>query len=335
MSDTPILTRKRPANSALSAWTLRLLLALCLFFSAELVFLTDVQRPLWLWLPVSVGYVALAALMLHIMVIWTVRELFGALVLLGGWSLFASALLNPQIVLERLPVTLVSRGLGVQFLAASLGLALFAALMRSTAGTRWLWAGVAVGVYWGLWGRLYPLLLADLTPPLAPLIRGILAGALVLFLLMARWGVARGAALHPSDLRLGRVSLWAVLGVLVLLMAWRLGVGHLPREGLSLIITLLAFCGVVLWFQKRTQQPTSLLDVWLPFGSGGDFWAILGGGAFVGVGLLVYVGVPPLTPLLELLSLTFGFLGLTWLPTVSAILGIRGYRYHTRTGKTL
>ncbi|MFZ4816413.1 MAG: hypothetical protein ACOYL5_17895, partial [Phototrophicaceae bacterium] len=74
-----------------AVWLMRGLLAACWLFTAEALFWTNVSRPLWIWLPLALGYVAAAGLILDAAVRFRVRDLFGGALLGGLFALVSGA----------------------------------------------------------------------------------------------------------------------------------------------------------------------------------------------------------------------------------------------------
>ncbi len=126
-----------------------------------------------------------------------------------------------------------------------------------------------------------------------------------------------------------------MLLVLTGLFAFQLWRGWITRDALSYIVTLIFFCVMVLWFQKQPQSaslltenaPSMVARAWL-----------VAGALFLLAGAAVYVLLPTPQPdatLLEVITVVFGAFGLGWLPAVCVVLGVRAYRYNSRTGKSL
>src|SRR5262245_44167139 len=143
-----------------SVWLVRLMLVALLMFGSEiLVWVNPPGRTLVDWLLLIPGYVALAAILLDFTVRYRVRDLFGALVLTGIYSLLAALVLNPQYAFLDLPRTFITRVMGAH---ALLGAEMFGLFLALTGGNsrrvrRLLLAGcLIVGLAWGFWVRWWP-----------------------------------------------------------------------------------------------------------------------------------------------------------------------------------
>jgi hypothetical protein len=313
-----------------AAWGLRALLAACLLLTAEVWLWTFPARTPIDWPPLALGYLALAALALDLALRWRARDVFGLLLLAGLLAATQSAALFPQRALADLPLTLVTRTLGAYALAAALALALCLALLRGPRGPRWLLAAAAGGLAWGTWAYGIPALTPDVAPASLSLL--LLAGAAVLALIGAvRWLVARaGAALTAAEVRLGPVGGALALAALVWNLARVYHAGALGTQGALICASLVAYGLLLLWFQRRGSAPTPLAaalppqpPAWLPLGSAAALF--LAGGA---AGYLLSRALS--VNLAGLLALVFTAYGLVWLPTVSLVLGVEGWRRLTR-----
>lgn len=339
--DAPLLKRKAaptPRSDPFSAWLIRLLLAVCLFFSGEVLLWTDTTRPLWGWPLVVIGYIAVAALLLDFIRRFKVYELFGLLVLAGVYAVLAGGLLNPATTLIDLPRTFVTRVMGAQFVAGALGMGLFFWLMRPTRlHPLGLMLTAIGGGLWAVWVRGQNLLVytppaADLSPLLAI---GLAAGSLGFAVALAAW-IMRTP--HDADaLALKPVGAVATLGVLAALTAFWMWRGALDGVGLAYLLTVGLFCVVMLWFQER-RVPGHLLstrDVGAATVNGMIgylfVFVLVAGGVLVGVGWEGGI----LRQVFEAMALVISVMGLVWLPGVSLVLGVRAYRQQARTGKLL
>ncbi len=307
-----------------------LLLAVLLLWGSEVLVWTNPpgREPLD-WPLMLLGYGVVAALLLDWLVRYRVRDLFGALLLAGGYSLIASLTLNPESLLADLPRTLVTRIMGAHALLALEMIGLFLALtggLPHTQRRRLLAGSVIVGLAWGIWVRWFP---ADMGYPAVSLETMLLYGggcAAVIAALAAalpRWT----ANLTPDELRLPRRGVIITLLVVIGIAAWRALDGTLPLDALWLVLPVLALCWVILWFRGRARGRT-LLDNSLPAQPPAWRWlltaaALFFGAAVVGYGLpLVQVGE---FNQLTLIGVGFTAYGLAWLPTVSLVLGVQAY----------
>lgn len=303
-------------------WLLRLLLALALLFGVEILFWNDpAARPLLDWPLQLTGYIALSAMLLDLWARWRVREIFGLLALAGLFSLLMSAALNPAAAFVDLPRTLVTRMMGIYTAAGLLALLLFAALLAGRVRPPLLIAPLA-GVLWGIWGRWLPVITGAAAAPDLPLL--LTAGALVLALIVLAALLAQRAPAEADSLLLPPL-LWALAMLVLALLALRTPLDPLP---LVIALVLAAYNALILWFQAParggsllTLPPThlSLLPI---LGAAALF--LIGGAA----GYNLHISAN--SPLFDLPLGVFGAFGLVWLPAVSVVLGVRGYRRQTR-----
>lgn len=337
MTDTPLIVtqKQQSSTSPRQVWLLRLLLALSLMFGSEVLLWTEVGRAWWLWIPLIAGYLALAALLLDFMVRFFVVETFGLLALCGIYSVSAGLVLNPAVALAGMPQTLVSRVMGAQFIGGIAGFLLFLALVRGAPRRiPLLVTSVVVGAAWGVWVRGYSLLPGlESAPASLGLLLALGGGALLILLLL------RGVVPLPDDPTAvllspaAMVGCAAVVGALLVFWAFRLGTS---LATVLTILSLLAFCIVIVWFQKR-RKPGSLLTLpakpvnW-------PVW-IVASALLLSMGSAGYLLPPPTDPQqlnpLSVLLLIVTMIGLVWLPAVSIVLGVRAYRTHIRTGRPI
>lgn len=307
-----------------------LLLAVLLAWGSEvLVWTNPPGRELLDWPLMLLEYSVVAALLLDVLMRYRVRDLFGALLVSGLYSLIASLTLNPESLLAELPRTLVTRIMGAHALLALEMIGLFLALtggLAPGARRRVMVGSVIVGLAWGVWVRWFP---ADAGYPPASLTTMLLYGAafmMVIALLLARlprWT----AALTPDDLRLSRRG-WLIACLLLIgLAGWRGLAGELPLDALWLVLPVLALCWVILWFRGRARGYT-LLDGRIPSQpvAWGSF--VAAAALFFGVAIMGYqlplIQVGEFTQL-TLIGVGFTAYGLAWLPTVSLVLGVQAY----------
>lgn len=328
MTNQPLLVRKTTPKITQSTWRLRLAFALLLVFGSELFLWTAIQRPVWHWLPVMIGYVAIATLLLDIMVRFRVKDLFGGLLLAGVYGLLASTLINPQSTLEGIPLTLLSRVMGLQTLAGALALRLLT--LSPQANTRnHLIAAAFFGLVWGIWLRGYPPF--DNLPDAS-----LMLALITLSGFFAVWTILTMRPLHieADSLRLSNIGLLSVVGSMALLLAWQMIRGAVSRDALAYLITVAVFALVVLWFQS-TPQPQHLFSnrkhiaAWRMYGL---MLLIFG---IIGLGVFFITSPDQGRAQVELLILGVSAFGLAWLPGVSLVLGVRAYRSQVRTGRLL
>ncbi|GIL08497.1 MAG: hypothetical protein BroJett033_0080 [Chloroflexota bacterium] len=313
-----------------AAWSVRALLAACLLLSAEVALWTFAARAPADWLPLALGYLALAACALDLALRWRARDIFGLLLLAGLLATAQSAALFPQRALADLPLTLVTRALGAYALAAALALALCLALLRAPRGRRWLLAAAASGLTWGAWVYGVPALTADVAPVSLPLL--LLVGAAALGLVGAAVGlVARaGPRLTAADLCLGPAGGAFVTAALAWNLARASESGALATQGALICAALAAYCLLLLRFQRRGSAPTPLeaalppqTPLWGQLSRAAALFLVGGAAGFLLAEALAF-------DLAGLLALAFTAYGLVWLPTVSLVLGVEGWRRLTR-----
>lgn len=312
-----------------SATWFYLILAVLLAFGSEvLVWTNPPGRELLDWPLLLAAYIALAAVLLGLTIRYRVRDLFGALLLSGVYSLLASLTINPEAMLLDLPRTLVTRIMGAHALLSLEMFGLFLALTGShqPRTRRLLLLGSAVvGLAWGIWVRWFP----ESTgyPPVSlslMLAYGVVFTGIIALL---RALLPRLSSVTLDDLRLPRRGWLLAALVLVALAIYRAVQGDISPDALLMVLPLLALCLLILWFRGRARGRT-LLDghvpplplPWLWFGG-----AVI---VFLGTAMLGYslplVQVGEFTQL-TLIGVGFTAYGLAWLPTVSLVLGVRAY----------
>ncbi len=332
-----------------TALGMSILLALLLMFGSEiLVWTNPVGRPIWEWLLLIPGYLALSAVLLDFIVRYRIRDIFGALLLTGIYSLSAALILNPSSTLNDLPRTLVTRVMGGHALIAAEMIGLYLVLAGGGSGRsrRNLWIGcVIVGLAWGIWVKNWPLDegfgVVSLPVMLAFGAGGIVLIALYLYGVLPKTSppitaITNSASDDPlSVLLLNRRGWMLVAAVLGVLMAVRLLQGQLSNFGLLLCPVLLVLCWGILWFRGRKRGDT-LLDGRVPVRALGLSNFLVATVLFLGVAIFAYnlpdVKLGTLTPF-TLIGFGFTAYGLAWLPTVSLVLGVQGYLRQLATRK--
>lgn len=331
---TVLVKRKERSPIHAGAWKVRVLVAVCLFFGAEVVLWTDMSRPLWMWLPVGLGYVAAGALIVDSLVRFRVFDLFSLLTLAGVFAVIGGIILNPGTALANLPITLVSRVMGEQVMAGVIGLVMVMGLRRGWGdlGVA-VGAALAVGVFWGVWAKGFAVEGVDTDRlPLAGLV-SVGAVSAVVVLVVARW---QPREIDSAMLRLSRVELGAVIGVLVALMILGGVMGTITREAIGYGGILVTLLGLMLWFQTPTKAVPLVIDT-PPTGApvrrlGVEMglvaaFVVAGGGAY-----LIPAPQPDTISLTAIFAALLGTMGLIWLPGVCLVVGIRAYRQQVRTG---
>ena len=320
--------------SALSSWSIRLLLAALLFFCSEILLWTNPpNRNLLDWLLLIVGYVALSALLLEIAARYRLRDVYGLLMLAGIYGMANGLILNPHSALIDVPRTLISRAMGAHAFAGLIGLALFFGLAKGSFRSRRtliaaLVIAVIVGIGWGTWAHWSPVEFGSLDES-APGTLALYTGIGVVLIILALLGVRRYGG-ESTDLSLDRRGWAFTLMVLMGLLVLHLLQGEADLLSLTVIVTLSAFSIMIIWFQKRKKGVTLLDNV----GNASPAWASL---ALLIVGFAVAGAVGYSLPRgdvtndpLALISALFTAYGLIWLPAVSIVLGARAFSRQAR-----
>ena len=338
----PLLKRKTPRRYApLGVWLARLLLAMCLAFFSEIFLWSDVDRPLWHWLPVALGYLAAAALLLGLIVRFAVRDIFGLLMVAGVYAALAGLVLNPAVSLTLMPDTLVTRVMGAQFVAGALALGLFLVLMRGGwPGRAGVLTAAGLGAIWGGWVRGYPLITGqpEAVPQTVTLVLvGLLAALSIAGLRV--WLGRLAQKIDAEQLRLRSTELGGVVAILVALAVLWIQLGFVPTAAITPLVLIITYCLAALWFQESLQAD-SLLHAQTGLPAVSVRWMSLGLAlmAFLLTGALVFQLPAPSNDefgVLSLMTAFYGFLGIAWLPAVSVVLGVQAYRRQDRTGKML
>ena len=314
-------------------WRVRLLLAALLLFGSEILLWTvPTDRYFLNWIPLLIGYITLATLLLELAVRFRVRNIFGLLALAGIYGLLNGLLLNPESTLTDVPRTLITRVLGAHTLVGLLMLWLFLQIVtpRQPHLRGSLVIGALIGLCWGTWARWSPTLLRPeatdtaLSTLLLISLDVVLAIAVLLFL--RRKDPSPELRLPPFEW----VGTLLVLGGLLLVRGLS---DQIDTTSLVIVTVLVAVCLTLLWFQKRVKGE-ALLDgigtVSPPF-----FSLAVTLVAFVIAGILSY-GLPrgegEQDPVFIVTALFTAF-GLTWLPGVCLALGAQAVGRLVRAGK--
>jgi len=307
-----------------SPWRTRGLLAVMLAFGSEIILWTNPagRTPLE-WLMLAAGYLALSTVLLDLVVRYRIRDLFSLMALAGIYGLVAGLVLNPQTALVDVPRTLITRVMGAHTLMGLTMLALFLRLgnLRRAA---LIVVGLA-GLGWGVWVRWLPTLVDSIAPETS-LVTMLIFGAVGLFLIIAL-SYRLSAEFSPTHFQLSPRG-WGVIALILgAILLIRLNAGWVDTLSLVIILMLIAFCAMLLWFQKREKGAT-LLDQWT------SEISLIPALLFLGAGAAGYL--LPFNADGEQLVLIVGLFtafGLVWLPTVSLVMGVRAYRKLTRTGR--
>jgi hypothetical protein len=305
---------------------LRLLLAALLVFGSEVVFWTNpLSRPPTEWLLTLAGYLALAAVLLDLADRARISDFPALMTLAGLYSLVAALLIWPNLAFADMPRTLVTRVMGAHTLLAMLMLLAFLGLTRRRRQTQALTlAGCALmGLFWGWWMQEWPAQ-SSLTPSPFSSAWLLAAGSLLVVILLA--GLPLRQPDPPLRLRLSLTG-WLLTGpVLAALTAFRYWRGEFRADDLPLIALLALICAALLYFRRRATG-RSLIDPLARHERPPIRALFLGAGLLLFSALLTAALPPPRlgsTAFVTLVGLSFTAYGLSWLPLVSLIVGLRG-----------
>lgn len=319
----------RRSDTFMSRWLVRLLLAILLLFGSEiLTWLHPQLRSPLEWALLFVGNLALATILLDFVARYRVVDLFGLLTLAGIYALLSALVINPVYAFAELPRTLFTRTMGAQALLAAEMLGLFLVLTdgRGRAQRALLIGCMIVGLAWGLWVRWWP---EDEGYPAVSLIMMLAfgVGGLSLILAVLRLVGGRSLDLVPDDMCLSLQSWGVILLILIALLVLRFLQNALDPGGVILVALLLVLCWAIIWFRGRVRG-ASLLDGRLPMNILPLQAYVLSASLFLGIAIIAYL-LPQIrvgeVDQLTLIGLGFTAYGLAWLPTVSLVLGVRGY----------
>ncbi|MBL8155946.1 MAG: hypothetical protein JNM70_17340 [Anaerolineae bacterium] len=311
---------------------LRLLLAALLVFGSEIIFWADpLSRPPTEWLLTLAGYLALAAVLLDLADCARIADLPGLMTLAGLYSLGAALVIWPNSAFADVPRTLVTRVMGAHTLLATLMLLAFLGLTRRRRQTQALTlAGCAlIGLFWGLWMQEWPAL-AEFPP--RPFTSAWLLAAAVLLVIILLAGLPLRRAdpppesTEPPRLRLSLIGWLLVASVLIVLAAFRYLRGEFRADDLPLVALLALICAALLYFRRRATG-RSLIDPLSRREQPPTRALLLGTGLLLFSALLTAALPPPClgsTAFVTLVGLGFTAYGLSWLPLVSLIVGLRG-----------
>ncbi|MEO8606845.1 MAG: hypothetical protein ABI690_03130 [Chloroflexota bacterium] len=324
----------------MSTWLVRLLFAAMLMFGSEiLVWVNPPGRVLLDWLFLIPGYILLAALVLDLAIRYRVRDLFGALVLTGIFSLLAALVLNPQYAFLDMPRTFITRVMGAHALLATEMLGLFLVLTGGSnkRARRLFFLGcLIVGLAWGIWVRLWPI---DEGYGLVDMTTMLLYGAVGIIIIGVLLAVipARTTQLTPENLQLSRAGWGTTFLLLVGLFVLRLFLGGMDVGGVILAGILLVICWAILWFRERPKGDT-FLDGHIPIQRLPSRFLAVALVIFFAAGIAAY-NLPLIliqqANQLTLIGIGFTAYGLAWLPTVSLVLGMRAYSRQISKGRSV
>ena len=216
---------KTAVGGRLEFWLQGALLASCFVFSSEVVVWTDIQRDIWLWLPLIVGYVLVSVFLLDTLDRFNVHDLWGFMIMSGLYATLASLLLNPEAVaLDKFPTTLITRIMGAQALAGLIGLMLFNTLVKNITKPR-IFIGISIllGFFWGIWSHDSRVFINPGQPPLS-ILTPLGVATVVMLMILGLWiGTKRYAVTSNHVRRLATRWEWGIVIVTsigLLLLGW-------------------------------------------------------------------------------------------------------------------
>lgn len=323
----------------LAAWTIRLLLAILLFFGSEVLLWTHFLQYTGVdWLLRIVGYSVLSIFVLDLAVRFRIRDIYDAMVVCAMYGVLASLLITPTISYASFPRSLLTRVMGGHTL---LGFEMWGLFLVLTAGKnhhyRLLLLGAAawVGFYWGIWMRW--------TPEFGTLFNTVslqtmfisaaafLAVALIIYFISTRFNVN----LEPHDLQLPNPQWWLLFIVMLALFLYQFYIVEVSVVPVVITSLVLFVCWSIIWYRRENEGDT-LLDSHLPIKPLSLLWIILALIIFVVATLLSYhlplVGTRAVNQL-WLMEMGFAAVGMLWLPIVASVLAMRGLDYQMRTNQ--
>lgn len=276
------------------------------------------------WLLVIAGYIALAYALCDLAVRWNLRDLYGVAALGGLAALLHALLLNPQMALVEIPRTLVTRALGAQGILL-MGMLLMWLLLLNVLPLRRVMLPIAIlmGLCWGTWVRYAPIL-TDLRAPVmgADGFTLVGVGCVVTVVAMVIIG-KRQMEIEPQHLLLDTYEAGFIAAVAITLLYRQFDRGAIDNVSRGIVIGLIGICLAMQWFRKDSTRSY--------FGRAVQIrpdWPLLTAGL---IGFLICAVAAFNTPIigdeafnqLSAVVLIFGIFGVTWLPGVAAILGLR------------
>lgn len=317
--------------------TLRLLLAgLLAFFSEIVLWYGASTRSALEWLPLLIGYVALAAILLDFAARYRVRDIFGVMLLAGIYGLVYGLILNPEMALFDVPRTWITRVMGGHTLMGLLALAFWFGL---TTGFRRedatgkksarapqiivLIAVMVLGAAWGAWARwsgdaagIY-----HLAPDFS--LEVPLLGLGFLTVIGVIWRFSMRSTADTLNFRLNPLGLAASFATLLAIGAYHGISEHIDSLSLTVLGSFIAFCWSILWFSVRKK------GIVLVEGTGKStglplYWLIIAV-VFLLIGGIFYNlprGENTADPI-SWINIIFLAFGLVWLPTIALLIGGR------------
>ncbi len=276
------------------------------------------------WLLVIAGYAALSYALCDLAVRWNLRDLYGVAALGGLAALLHALLLNPQMALVEIPRTLVTRALGAQGILL-MGMLLAWLLLLGVLPLRRLMLPIAVimGLCWGTWVRYAPIL-TDLRAPV------ISADTFTLIGVSCALGIAamaymgtRFPAVTPTQLTLDSYETVFVAAVAIGLLYRQFDQGSIDAVARGIVVGLIGICLAMQWFRKDSTRSYFTRETQVR-----PDWPLVVGGliAFLICAVIAFnapvIGDEAFNQL-SVVVLIFGIFGVSWLPGVAAILGLR------------
>lgn len=276
------------------------------------------------WLLIIIGYVALSYALCDLAVRWNLRDLYGVAALGGLAALLYALFLNPQMALAEIPRTLVTRALGAEGILL-MGMLLAWLILLGALPLRQLMLPIAVlmGLCWGTWVRYAPIL-TDLRAPVISADEFTVIGvACVLAIAAMAYLGARLQAVAPKQLVLDNYEAIFVAAAAIALLYRQFDQGSIDATARGVVIGLIGICLAMQWFRKDSTRSyfgreTQLRPDWPLLISSLTAFLIC---AIVAFNAPI-IGDEAFNQL-SVVVLIFGVFGLTWLPGVAAILGLR------------
>lgn len=282
------------------------------------------NRPLLDWLLILLGYVALGYALTDLAARWRIRDLYGVAALGGVAGLIYGLLMNPAFALEEIPRTLVTRVLGMQSLIL-MGMTLLWLLLLDRLPLRWITLPIAalMGLCWGTWVRHAPINTA-LAAPIIDIDTFTIVGLAVagVVLLLVYLG-SRLPSAKPESLLLTPYESAFCAIVLIATLYRQFDLDTIDMVSRGIVVGLMGLTLAMMWFRKDSTygylaQPVQLRPAWGILAAGLVAFLVCASAAF---------GAPTFGTeafsQLEAVVLLFGLFGLTWVPGVAAILGLR------------
>jgi hypothetical protein len=276
------------------------------------------------WLLVIAGYIALAYALCDLAVRWNVRDLYGVAALGGLAALLHALLLNPEMALVEIPRTLVTRALGAHGILL-MGMLLMWLILLGVLPLRRLMLPIAVimGLCWGTWVRYAPIL-TDLQAPVIGSDGFTLVGVgCVLAIIIIAVIGNRLSETEAGQLLLDSYEAGFVATVAIALLYRQFDRGAIDTVSRGVVVGLIGICLAMQWFRKDSTRSYFARPIQVRAD-----WPLLIGSltAFLICAVIAFntsiIGDETLNQL-SIVVLIFGVFGLTWLPGVAAILGLR------------